>query len=175
MVDARSFNARFSKPVIDDCKYLIASQCHPSVLEGLPNDRTYLWHTNADLISDLLKEQYGVWYPVPGGSTALLRSIPLLRMLGFKKFHLYGCDSCVSEDKRHHAYIQIENDSEVILPVIANPGGKVFYGHTWMISQAQEFLELLKFLGDEINLVVYGDGLLSHILQTNTKLLEGNN
>jgi hypothetical protein len=33
-----------------------------------------------------------------------------------------------------------------------------------MISQAQEFLDLIKFLGSEIELEVYGDGLLAHIL-----------
>lgn len=171
MVDSRPHNFRFSKPVIDNCKYFIASQCHPSVFEGLPKDRTYIWHTSADLIGDLLKAEYGedAWYPVPGGSTALLRSIPLLRMLGFKSFHLYGCDSCIS-DKQHHAYPQPENDSEQIFPVVANPSGRIFHGHTWMISQAQEFMDLIKFLGEEINLEVHGDGLLAHILNTGAEL-----
>ena len=83
MVDARPFNARFTKPVVEGCKYLLASQCDPSVFEGLPQDRTYLFYTNVDAIKDILKEQYGVWWSVPGGSTVLLRAIPLLRTLGY--------------------------------------------------------------------------------------------
>jgi SAM-dependent methyltransferase len=163
MVDARPFNARFTKPVVDDCKYLIASQCDPSVLEGLPHERTYLWHTSTDLIKDILDKAYDHWWAIPGGSTVLLRAIPLMRMLGYRKFHLYGCDSCIVNDQ-HHAYAQPENDSELILPVIVNPGGRAFKCHPWQASQAQEMLALIKYLGHEIELAIYGDGLLAHIL-----------
>ena len=172
VVDARPVNAVFTRNIIDDCKYFIASQCDPSVFEGLPKDRTYIWHTNAELVGDLLNAQYSQWYPVPGGSTALLRSIPLFRMLGFKKFHLYGCDSCLSPEKAHHAYAQSWNDSEIALPVMVNPSGRVFYAHTWMISQAQEFMDLIKFIGDEVDIEIHGDGLLNHILQTGAELFE---
>lgn len=171
MVDARPFNARFSHPVVDDCKYLIASQCDPSVLDGLPKDRTLLWHTTAELIKDLLTDQYKVWWGVPGGSTILLRAIPLLRMLGFKRFHLYGCDSCFMDDK-HHAYAQPENDGAIVIPV--NVGGRIFQCAPWMTCQAQEMIDLIKFLGDEIELEIYGDGLLNHILITGSELAKEN-
>lgn len=167
MVDARPFNARFTKPVVDDCKYLISSQCDPSVFEGLPKDRTLIWHTSTEFIKDILNEQYETYWGVPGGSTVLLRAIPLLRMLGFKRFHLYGCDSCLS-GTTHHAYSQPENYEKLIIPV--NVGGKIFQCYSWMISQAQEFMSLIKYLGDEIELEVYGEGLLSHILLTGSGL-----
>jgi hypothetical protein len=162
MVDARPFNKRFVENVIDDCKYFIASQCDPSVFDGLPADRTYIWHTSADIINDILAKEYKNWWSVPGGSTVLLRAIPLFRMLGFKRFHIFGCDSCLDGDV-HHAYEQKENDGQLVVPV--NVGGKIFYCHAWMVSQAQEFIDLIKMLGDEIELEVYG-GLLHHILKT---------
>lgn len=168
IVDARAFNARFTKPVIDGCKYFIASQCDPSVLDGLPKDRTYLFHTMPNLVGDILDEHYGrAWHAVPGGSTVLLRAIPLLRMLGFKRFHLYGCDSCLLGEA-HHAYAQPENDGALVVPVTLS--GKIFYCHPWMVSQAAEFVTLIQKLGDEIELAVYGDGLLAHILETGAKL-----
>jgi len=163
MVDARPFNVRFTEPVIDHCKYFIASQCDPTVFDGLPKDRTYIWHTSADLLNDILAKHYKTWYPVPGGSTVLLRAIPLFRMLGFKRFHLFGCDSCLDEKEVHHAYEQQENDGQPIIPV--NVGGKIFSCNPWMISQAQEFIDLIRMLGDEIELNIYG-GLLRHILET---------
>lgn len=169
IVDARAHNARFAKPILDSCRYLIASQCHPSVLEGLPKDRTYLWHTGADGIRDLLQAQYERWYPVPGGSTVLLRAIPLLRMLGFTRFHLFGCDSCLTQEA-HHAYLQIENDRDVVVPV--NVAGRMFRCHPWMAAQATEFMDLIRFLGDEIELEVYGEGLLAHILKTGAQLAD---
>jgi SAM-dependent methyltransferase len=192
VVDARAFNARFVDPIVDGCKYLISSQCDPSVFEHLPKERTFIWHTTAEMIQDILQEAYPLrWWSIPGGSTVLLRAIPLMRMLGYRKFILYGCDSCLQEYESpeykaevrqyrngklagqpaydlqyvHHAYEQKENDAELVLPVIVDPGGRLFHCHTWMISQAHEFLDLIKYLGDEIELDVKGDGLLSHILQ----------
>jgi len=169
MVDAREFNARFTKPVREDCMYLLASQCHPTVFEGLPKERTYLWHTSAAQIVPIVKEKYGAFWSVPGGSTVLLRAIPLLRMLGFKRQHLFGCDSCLT-DERHHAYTQIENDQEVVVPIVV--GGRLFRCHPWMAAQAQEFINLIKQLGDEIELEVHGDGLLAYILEAGARMAD---
>ena len=169
IVDARPFNARFTKPVSPGCKYLISSQCDPSVLEGLPHDMTYLWHTGAEHVREDLDAAYPVWWLVPGGSTVMLRAIPLLRMLGFKQFHLFGFDSCLDGDA-HHAYAQPENDTEMVIPVTV--GGRTFRCHAWQIAQAQEFMDLVKFLGDEIELEVYGDGLINHILRTGAEISE---
>jgi len=184
IVDARPFNKRFVQPVIPDCKYMIASQCHPSVFEDLPYERTYMWHTGVEHFKDLFNEYIdGTWYPVYGGSTVLLRAIPLLRMLGYRKFHLFGCDSCLlypsikidgqvvwlnGSPRIHHAYEQKENDDQIVVPV--NIGDKIFHCHTWMISQAQEFIELIRGIGDHIELEIYGDGLLRYILETGAKL-----
>lgn len=172
--DAREFNARFTRPVLPLTQYLICSQVHPSVLEGLPVDRTLLWHTTADFTYEVLKERYPLCFPVPGGSTVLLRSIPLLRTLGYRKFHLFGCDSCVvttgGDGTLHHAYQQPENDKDAVIPVVMNPGGRVFGCTTWMLSQAQEFMDLIKFMGNTVELEVYGDGLLAHILKTAAEL-----
>lgn len=172
VVDARPFNARFTRPVVEGCKYLISSQCDPSVFEGLPKERTFIWHTTAEMIQDILQLAYPLrWWAIPGGSTVLLRAIPLMRMLGYRKFILYGCDSCLTGEV-HHAYEQKENDSELVLPVVVNPGGRVFHCHPWMISQAQEFLDLIRYLGEEIELDVRGDGLLSHILNVGAERAE---
>lgn len=168
IVDARDFNARFLDPIIPECKYFLASQCHPSLFEKVPQEQTYIWHTGTSLIKDLLDEQYKTWWPVPGGSTVLLRAVPLFRMLGFKRFHIIGCDSCV-EDGAHHAYEQKENDGQMVVPV--NVGGKIFHCNPWMISQAQEFIDLIRMMGDEIELEVY-DGLLHHILETGASLAD---
>ncbi len=223
IVDARPFNARFTKPVVDGCKYLIASQCDPAVFDGLPKDRTYIWHTTAELIGKILSEHYELWWGVPGGSTVLLRAIPLMRMLGYRKFHLYGCDSCLSEGRyrilqpdgrwisgistpevkygggsgplefsdiseameasghaapgsepvhyqHHHAYDQEENESDVVVAVTVQPHGRVFWCHPWMIAQAQEMMSMIRFLGNEIELEIHGEGLLTHILELGATL-----
>ena len=162
MVDARPFNVRFVENTIPDCKYFIASQCDPSVFDALwkVRDQTYIWHTSAEEIQEALKEVYPKCYPVPGGSTVLLRAIPLFRMLGFKRFHIFGCDSCL-EDGAHHAYAQPENDGQPVVSV--RIGEKVFACHPWMLSQAKEFIDLIKCMGDVMELEIYG-GMLHQIL-----------
>lgn len=169
VVDARPFNARFTKPASESNYYFIASQCHPSVLEGLPPTRTFLWHTAVNEIRDLLDKHRDVWFAIPGGSTILLRAIPLLRMMGYKKFHIYGADSCLM-DKAHHAYEQKENDGVPVIPVVVR--GKTFMCHSWMISQAQEFMDLIRVFGNEIELNVRGDGLLAWIVECGAKIAD---
>ena len=170
VVDARPFNARFTRPVVDECKYFIASQCDPSVFEGLPHERTYLWHTSAEFIREVLEEQYGAkWYGIQGGSTVLLRTIPLFRMLGFRRFHLFGCDSCLLSSG-HHAYEQPENNREPT--ILVSVGGQVFRCHPWMASQAQEFMNLIRAMGDELEIEVYGNGLLAWILQHGAEMAD---
>lgn len=165
--DAREFNKRFVSPVIPDCKYLMNSQVHPAVLEGLPLDQTLLWHTTSEAIYPILKERYPLSFPIPGGSTVLLRTLPLMRTLGYRKFHLFGCDSCIVTvdglGVLHHAYQQPENDKDPILPLMV--GGRSFGCTTWMVSQAQEFQDLIRMMGNVMDLEIYGDGLLAWILE----------
>lgn len=165
VLDARPFNARFVKPLVSTCRYLIASQCHPDTLAALPMDQVLLWHTGG--ISDeneaLVTVNEAPFYPIPGGSTVVLRALPLLRMLGLTRFHMFGFDSCVAEDA-HHAYAQAENDNQVTIPVTC--GGRTFQCAPWQLSQASEFRDLVQFMGDEMELAVYGDGLIAHMLET---------
>lgn len=169
VVDARAFNARFTHPVVDECRYLLSSQCDPSVLEGLPHDRTLLWHTSAESIAEILSEHYEAWYGIPGGSTVLLRAIPLLLLLGYHRFHLYGCDSCLTGDL-HHAYAQPENEGNIVIPTEC--GGRIFACHPWQIAQGSEFAVLCERLADDIELEIHGDGLLAHILETGAAMGE---
>lgn len=166
VLDARAFNSRFVEPVLDDCRYLIASQVHPSTLESLPRDRTWLWHSGVSQAAEAAARRHcegGHFFTIPGGSTVVLRAIPLIRMLGFWRLHIFGFDSCIAAG-RHHAYPQAENDHEHVIPVVV--GGRAFECTPWMLHQANEFMGLVPMLGDEMELAVYGDGLIAHIVAT---------
>jgi hypothetical protein len=168
IVDPREFNKRFTQPVVPGCKYLIGSQCHPEVARSVPKDQVYLWHSGdlcGPVIEDLAKEtnEERTFFPVFGGSTVMLRGISLLYMLGFRKLHIWGFDSCITD--RHHAYPQVENDTDKVMDVLI--GGRRFKCHAWMAVQAQEYLETVKhMLPDDLEMAVYGDGLIAHALKT---------
>jgi hypothetical protein len=165
MVDARPFNKRFLEPVIDDCKYLVASQCDPDAIAHLPKDRTYLWHSCADeeSLNFIRSVQDAPVWPTPGGSTVTLRSIMLLQALGFFKIHIYGMDSCIRET--HHAFPQEENDSDQASTVQVKTATKEFVCAPWMAIQAKEFRQMAGLLSDELELAVYGDGLIATMIR----------
>ena len=163
MLDSREFNNRFVYPLVEDCKYFISSQCHPSVFENLKDNKVWIWHCAGDEDNeDLLKEQYGNnYFPVMGGSTVTLRAIHLLRMLGFSKFEVYGFDSCIIG--QHHAYDQKENDDEQVMDVVV--ADKEFKCTAAHYHQAKEFVQMIKKTGEYYDLAVHGDGLISHIIK----------
>lgn len=165
MIDARPFNKRFCEPPRDDCFYFIASQCDPSVFESLPHDRTFFWHaTSSPEAIDVVDEHYPEYVIAGGGSTVALRTISLMRLLGFKKMHIYGMDSCCV-DGEHHAYSQPENDYKVRnIPITV--GGRTFDCQPWMAYQAYDLVAMIKTIGDEFQLDVKGDGLIAFILKT---------
>lgn len=171
MIDARPFNKRFCEPPRDDCYYFIASQCDPSVFEMLPHDRTFFWHATGSPESvDVVSEHYPEYIITGGGSTVALRAITMLRVLGFKKMHIYGMDSCCVAGE-HHAYSQPENDYKVRnIPVTVE--GRVFDCQPWMAYQAYELVDMIKTIGDEFMLDVKGDGLIAFILKTGAAMPE---
>jgi len=162
MLDSREFNNRFVYPLVEDCKYFISSQCHPSVFENLKDNKVWIWHCAGDDNFDLLNEVYGEdYYPIMGGATVALRAVHLLRMLGFHKFEMYGFDSCIGEE--HHAYEQPENDGEAVLDVMVS--GKEFKCTAANYHQAKEFVDMISKTGEHYDLAVHGDGLISHIIK----------
>ena len=172
-VDARAFNARFVERTHPDCVYLIASQSHPSVFDELERQgrRTLIFHcSGGDEEVELLNKYYfRQWFLVIGGSTVALRAIPLLRMLGYKRFHLFGIDSCLRGDE-HHAYPQAENDEHTT--AIIEVEDRKFRTTPWMHQQAKEFVGVIKGMGQLFELSIHGDGLLAHILKACAEKLE---
>ena len=176
VIDAREHNHRFTKMtegLTDTTKYIIASQCHPSVFDDLPLDRTFVWQVSispeiVDHVNKHYGKQYEDWYPMPGGSTVMLRAFPLLRSLGYHKIHAYGFDSCVFPGKYHHAYDQVENDDGGPIEMTACKNSrfeKVFLCHPWMVYQVKEFQLMSTRLLQDVDLIVYGDGLIAYMIK----------
>ena len=144
--------------ILDDgeCVLLASSQSNPPV-----QDRAdYLWNAHFDGINQFLPENDSgaSALTVCGGSSVGLMAISLAYIMGYRKFHIFGYDSCYSGNK-HHAYKQTLNDGEKVIDVLFE--GKIFKCAPWHAIQAREFQNLaasLIDLGCEIS--VYGNGLL---------------
>ena len=179
MIDARPFNERFVG-YDEENLFILASQCHKAVVDKVPPERTYLFQANCDprsieICEELAGEVYKDWFPVPGGSTVMLRALPALQMMGFRDIEIYGFDSCFMGDKEHHAYDQPENDiTEENLNrvgMISN-NGKTFAVDGWMLCQANEFMISRRRIIRELDIKVHGDGLIAHCLENGFDLVE---
>jgi hypothetical protein len=186
LLDARASNARFITPPIPQCKYFVASQCHPDLFDAVDGRDVTIWHAVSEEDEPVLKDWYdGYYHIVGGGTTVALRALALLRMCGFFRMHLFGVDSCVSP-VGHHAYPQPENDTDAVVRVYLVPTDPVtgekrfdlkrgFDCTSWHLKQAEEFETTIRAMGDAFQLQVHGDGLLATMLQLGAELVKDTN
>lgn len=181
MLDAREFNSRFLAEPVEGCKYMLASECHPSTFDVCRDRETLIWHacSAGDAGYEVLKEFYfGRVHPVTLGTTVGIRAISLIRMLGFTSIEIFGLDSCWL-DKSHHAYEQAENNKDLRIPVWLRPENRDdkavrFECAPWHMKQAEDFMGLIKERGDLFQLNVHGPGLIATILRTGAEIqMEG--
>src|SRR6266498_143508 len=121
---------------------IFASQCHPSVTARAD----VLFHAYGDGIIDLIpKGEKGKSLAiVGGGSTVGLVALSLAHMMGYRKFHTFGYDSCLAGDQ-HHAYPQPLNDGQREIDFTLQ-NGLIFKCAGWMVKQAQDYMRLAPVL-----------------------------
>ena len=151
ILDARPENARFLIP----CHAFLASHCDPSLFDA---SAATLYHVNTDGILEATGRNSVDL--ISTGSTVGLIAMGIAHVRGYRKFHLYGMDSSITE--KHHAYPQPENDADSI--ITATVGERTFKCAPWMVLQAQQFQSLASLLAEEGCIItVAGDGLLPHV------------
>jgi hypothetical protein len=90
--------------------------------------------------------------------------------MGFKKMHLFGYDSCLTNEYKHHAYKfhnpereTLGNITEIRLNDPVN--GKKFICAGYMVAQILDFQWMLRNFADQLDIKVFGDGALAYILE----------
>jgi len=141
--------------------YMIASRCHKETFESLRGLNVLLWHAWMDRpeTDELLD---GKRMAIGGGTTSGLRAINVAYVMGFRKFKLYGMDSCLDENKAKRVDGKPMNDETKTIDVIV--GGKSFLCNMAMAQQAQDFQGVYAVMPD-ITIECFGDGLLSAIIK----------
>lgn len=157
IIDARPFNCRF----IDySDKYLISSQCDPSVFAAA-GDKAILWQPVVEGIESHLPD-HDDYALIGGGTTVGLSAMCLVYTLGYRKLHLFGYDS--SHRETGHSYPQPENEHDPICKVSVY--GKTFKCSWTMAKQAELFPTVCDNLIDlGCIITINGDGLIPHIVK----------
>lgn len=147
-----------------DVQYWVSSQCHPKMFEHLHGHQVSLFHLIFN--NNAAYKGKGVKFMIGGGTTTGLRAISLLYVLGFRRFELYGYDSCLM-----NGHLRVETAWE--RPKDANSqlvtvrcGSRRFICNFGMAAQANEFLNLwTDYKMPDIFVQSYGDGLITAILE----------
>ena len=175
MLDARPGNIAFVTEAVPHCQYFLASQCAPELFAAVADRNVTIFQAvpkEGDIETQLLDGYYGEgrWIRVPTAGTVGVTSLMVMRLLGFRYQHLFGLDSCFSPEGKHHAYAQAMNDRDG--SGIFEIAGRRFRCAAWQAAQAQNFMDMLSINGDHVQLAVYGDGMLAHILKTGATLMD---
>lgn len=147
--------------------YLLASRCAPELFDHLADRPVMLWHAASREEENAIHREMKVNALVGGLSTSGLRAVNIGYFLGFRKFVMYGMDSCNAPDgitKRVDGSLT----GQTIDVVVGGPGGKRFTCNVAMAKQAEDFQHLYVMMPD-ITIDIKGDGLLAAIVEERKK------
>jgi hypothetical protein len=145
--------------------HLFASQVSPLTMDRVSHPIVY--HLDTPGCEDQFpaeKRRRGGYALFNGSASSGVVALPVGYGLGFRKFHVFGYDSC-HRGEQSHAYPQDMN--KLIPNMTVNWCGTQYTASITMKSQAERFQIMgqhLKQLGCQVE--VYGDGLLPHMWRT---------
>jgi hypothetical protein len=144
----------------DHTVYMPSSRCPPSTFDYLKGKKILLWHSWAEG-AEMTAIGPGK-LAIGGGTTSGLRAINIGYILGFRKFELYGYDSCndASGNKRFTG----DKTGPAIDIFVGGPTGKKFNCNMAMAQQANEFQKIYEVMAD-VNINAHGPGLIAEILR----------
>jgi uncharacterized Rossmann fold enzyme len=157
-VDPRPMPQNFKNPQAETV-FLLASRVNPELFDRLKGHRVMLWHSFGSM------EEAEAWNGKPsigGGSTSGMRAITIGYIMGYRKFVLYGMDSCLADDRKTKRFTGEEAGSTFEVQVGTN--GRRFWCNGAMAQQANEFQDLFASL-EGIQVEAKGAGLIAEILK----------
>ena len=156
-----------TEQLVDSCAkaHLFASQCNSKTIDSVQDP--ILWHLEIGDVEDYFPEdkaKRGGYVLVGGGTAVGNTSLCVAYAMGYRKFHIFGYDSC-HKDNMSHAYDQPMN--KFIPTVEVEWAGKSFKSSVAMKAQAEKFQLTAHALKEHnCDIDVYGDGLLQTMYTT---------
>jgi len=159
-------------------RYFMATQCHPAVFDALKGYKVVTWNIYTKSVKEYWekhfkkKGQNRTLFFVNGGSTSGLRCISLAWIMGYRRLHLFGYDSCLKTPEGEDITVEqmegadlkiggVKNKKEVMA---IDADERRFYCDPAMALQANEFLPQVEHMPD-IRIKAYGKGLIPWIVE----------
>ena len=159
-LDPRAHKVKMLGTPHKDVEYLMASTCHPTMWDLLEGHKVKLWHiySNEDNKRVALVYPRGDWI-LTGGNNVGLRCLVIARIMGYRKFHIFGMDCSFPKDSKHHADTHLNVHPKIYeVPY----DGKMYYCEPVMLDYARQFFHEMNQLPD-CRVILHGEGLLQHM------------
>lgn len=158
-----------------EVKYLIASACHENIFKYLEGMQIILWHCHSpeigNKIFELEKEKNTNYEAIGGGCTVGLRSLSIAIMFGYGNIHLFGFDSCMSENE-HHAYEFFDPEKEqmgelykIRIGMDKARDDKTYLCAGYQLAQVAHFKDFYIAYREVFKPTFHGTGLLPDFMQ----------
>ena len=148
----------------DHTVYFVASRCPPITFDHLKGRKIILWHSWSDGAE--YKALPGGKLAVGGGTTSGMRAINIGYLLGYRKFVLYGYDSCNDAEGKKRFTGEMTGPT---LDVYVGAEKRKFTCNAAMAQQANEFQMLYAVMPD-ITVEAKGPGLIAAIIDERKRL-----
>jgi len=157
-----------------EVKYLIASACDPKIFKYLEDCPIVMWHCHSDDYTKHLAkiEPNGEYQGIGGGCTIGLRSVSMAITLGYRNLHMFGFDSCLSEEESYAYDLSTQeekdNQGEVYKLKIGmswnGPSEKTYRCLGYHLAQAENFRKFMIEYDNLFSATFYGEGLLPDLI-----------
>jgi hypothetical protein len=159
--EIQSWKPSFLENNYEDVWYLPASQCHPDTLDMVEGRKVLMWHCIQHCGEDqIIREKDPKAVMIGGGNSVLTRAINIAFVMGFRDFHLWGCDS--SFDETSHVYFNRTDEPRIEIEA----AGKRFQTTQRLAMQADHLRWYTKTFGGLCGFKCHADGLFPHIHRT---------
>ena len=150
----------------DHTVYMVASRCPPITFDKLQGKKILLWHSWTD--SEEQKAFPAGKLAIGGGTTSGMRAINIGYILGYRKFVLYGYDSCNRADGIKRFTGEMTGPTLDVY-VGDGPDRQKFVCNAAMAQQANEFQMVYTVMPD-ITVEAKGPGLIAAIINERKRL-----
>lgn len=141
--------------------YIVATMCHPTTIDRLVEAKARVLGYNALVGAGEETVLPPKSYLINGGTTSAIRGISVFHFLGFRKFKLFGYDSCYEKPKNVKEKTKTGQQKHY---EVASAGRK-FWTDAELVAQVQDYEKLIE-VAPQLEIEVYGDGLLQHVHRT---------
>lgn len=160
--DPDPISALYLKENSNQTIYLIATQCDDAVFDALVDKPIFMWHCYNEEFEKFVEIEVD-FQAIGGGCTVGMRALSIAIMMGYHNIHFYGFDSCLGDDKSHHAYGFNSEEEELgkVFTVSLDPlGVNKYYAAGYQLAQVQHFQSFYCHYIDFFTPTFHGTGLL---------------